>query len=135
MASYPLYDALTPKQQSFIDAYLVNPNATDAARKAGYKGNDNTLHAMGAENLRKPTIQLALKERGTPQEAAKKAKILSADEVLERLSKFAASDDVEPKDSIKALELLGKRYALWQESHEIEETKRGFLVLPAKRTK
>ena len=33
---------LTPKQQRFVSEYLKTGNATEAARRAGYKGNDNT---------------------------------------------------------------------------------------------
>ena len=59
---------LTVKQQRFIDLY--EGNATDAARKAGYKGNDVTLGQVGKENLQKPQIAEALRnrenERNTP---------------------------------------------------------------------
>lgn len=47
---------LTPKQQLFCREYFVSLNATDAARRAGYKGNDNTLGVVGFENLSKPKI-------------------------------------------------------------------------------
>jgi len=49
-------DKLTLKQQLFVEAYLgeAKGNATEAARIAGYKGNEITLAAVGAENLRKP---------------------------------------------------------------------------------
>lgn len=51
---------LTPKQQRFVSEYLKCWNATEAARKAGYKGNDATLSAVGGENLRKPLISEAI---------------------------------------------------------------------------
>lgn len=54
---------LTPKQQLFVSEYLKTGNATEAARKAGYKGNDKTLGQVGAENLRKPGISRVLEER------------------------------------------------------------------------
>jgi len=44
--------ALTIKQQKFVDSY--SGNATEAARLAGYAGNDTTLASIGNENLRKP---------------------------------------------------------------------------------
>ena len=46
----------TPKQKLFVDYYLQSFNATDAARRAGYKGNDKTLSVVGSENLAKPCI-------------------------------------------------------------------------------
>lgn len=52
---------LTTKQQRFVDFY--DGNATDAARKAGYKGNANTLGQTGDENLKKPKIAIAIASR------------------------------------------------------------------------
>ena len=49
---------LTTKQQRFVDFY--DGNATEACRKAGYKGNEKTLAQVGAENLRKPYIIRAI---------------------------------------------------------------------------
>lgn len=54
---------LTPKQQLFVSEFLKTGNATEAARKAGYKGNDVTLASVGAENLRKPQVLRAIEER------------------------------------------------------------------------
>lgn len=54
---------LTPKQQLFVSEYLKTGNATEAARKAGYKGNDKTLGQVGAENLKKPGISRVIEER------------------------------------------------------------------------
>ena len=45
---------LTAKQIRFVDEYLVDFNATQAAIRAGYKA--KTAHVIGAENLRKPKI-------------------------------------------------------------------------------
>ena len=47
--------ALTEKQKLFVAAYLANPNATEAAKKAGYS--EKTARAMGCENLAKPYIR------------------------------------------------------------------------------
>lgn len=49
---------LTAKQNAFVAAYIgsAKGNATEAARIAGYKGNDETLRAVGHENLTKPHI-------------------------------------------------------------------------------
>ncbi len=53
----PQYEDLTVKQQRFVDFY--DGNATQAAEKAGYKN----PRQMGSENLSKPDIQYALKNR------------------------------------------------------------------------
>ena len=54
---------LTPKQQLFVSEYLKTGNATEAARKAGYKGNEETLRSIGKENLTKPPIKRAIDEK------------------------------------------------------------------------
>jgi len=60
----PKVDGLTKKQDLFVLAYCSNGfNATDAAAQAKYKGNRNTLHVIGAENLQKPTIAEAIEKR------------------------------------------------------------------------
>ena len=48
---------LTAKQKLFAEAYVACLNATEAARRAGYKGSDNTLAVTGHDNLRKPKFQ------------------------------------------------------------------------------
>lgn len=102
---------LTTKQKLFVEAYLANPNATDAARKAGYKGNDVTLGAVGAENLKKPQIAEMLKER------VEKA-IITADEILTDVKAIAKSAEKD-SDKLKAYEMLGKHLAMWTDKTEI----------------
>jgi hypothetical protein len=63
-------------------------NATEAARLAGYRGNDVTLAASGHENLRKPQISEAVSER-----ADTALKGMCADEVIECVAKIARSED------------------------------------------
>ncbi|AAT38361.1 putative TerS [Burkholderia phage BcepC6B] len=57
---------LTAKQQLFVDEYLVDLNASAAARRAGYSA--KTAGQMGDENLKKPQIaakiEAAMKARG-----------------------------------------------------------------------
>ena len=49
---------LTPKQRRFVDEYLLDLNATQAAVRAGYK--PDHARQMGAENLSKPVIADAI---------------------------------------------------------------------------
>lgn len=51
---------LTPKQALFVQEYLVDLNATQAAIRAGYS--KKTAYSMGQENLNKPEIQAAITE-------------------------------------------------------------------------
>ncbi len=76
---------LTNKQKAFIEEYLRCWNATEAARRAEYQGNDATLASVGCENLRKPKIASRIQQRLA-------AKVMSADEVLSRLAEQARVD-------------------------------------------
>ncbi len=76
---------LTDKQKLFVEAYLKCWNATEAARCAGYQGNDNTLGSVGWENMQKPAIAAAISKRLSE-------KAMSADEVLMRLADMARGD-------------------------------------------
>ena len=51
---------LRPKQQRFVEEYLIDLNATQAAIRAGYSA--KTAAVIGAENLIKPYIQKAIQE-------------------------------------------------------------------------
>jgi phage terminase small subunit len=57
-------EELTPKQSRFVQEYLIDLNATQAAIRAGYS--KKTAYSIGQENLNKPVIKAAI-------EAAQKA--------------------------------------------------------------
>ena len=46
---------MTPKQMRFINEYLIDLNATQAAIRAGYSV--RTAYSIGQENLKKPEIK------------------------------------------------------------------------------
>lgn len=69
---------LTPKQKAFADNYIISGNATEAAKKAGYK--EKAAYAMGAENLKKPQIMEYIQSRTAPTE---QKRIATGDEVLQ----------------------------------------------------
>lgn len=77
--------ALTGKQELFVNAYLQCWNATEAARRAGYAGTDESLAVIGSNNLRKVKIAERINER-------LKANAMDADEVLSRLADIARGD-------------------------------------------
>jgi phage terminase small subunit len=140
-------NGLTDKQKLFIESYLQCWNATQAARDAGYSGNDNTLGSIGSENLTKPKIREHIKQRLNTI-------AMSTDEVLARLSEQARGDigdllgpsgmvidiqtarerglthlikslnwtrgglKVELYDSQKALELLGRAHGMFRDVQE-----------------
>lgn len=78
---------LTEKQARFVAEYLVDMNATDAAKRAGYS--EKTAYAIGFENLRKPEIQEAI--QAAMEERAKRTAI-TQDMVLRELAKVAFSN-------------------------------------------
>lgn len=76
---------LTGKQRKFVDEYLKCFNATEAARRAGYKGNGSTIRAIGCENLTKPNIKFEI-------DAHFQASAMSREEVISRIAEHARSD-------------------------------------------
>ncbi len=51
---------LTPKQQRFVEEYLIDLNATQAAIRAGYS--EKTAKVIAAQNLSKLNVQKAIEE-------------------------------------------------------------------------
>ena len=78
---------LTPKQQRFIDEYLIDLNATQAAIRAGYS--EKTAHSIGEENLKKPGIAQAV--NSALEKRAKKTKI-DAEWVINELQSMWNAD-------------------------------------------
>lgn len=120
------------KIQRFIDLY--EGNATDAARKAGYKN----PRASGHENLTKPNILAAIKEREkermlegilTREERqifwSKVVKGEENDQVVIGRGDDRAVVDIKPKliDRLKASELLGRSEADFTDNVKVEEVK------------
>ena len=49
---------MTKKQKRFVEEYLIDLNATQAAIRAGYS--PDTAKSIGSENLTKPDIRAAV---------------------------------------------------------------------------
>ena len=81
---------LTPKQRRFVDEYLIDLNATQAAIRAGYS--PRTANRIGAENLSKLDIQ---KEIETRQKEREQRTEITQDRVLRELANigFAKATD------------------------------------------
>lgn len=78
---------LTAKQQRFVDEYLIDLNATQAAIRAGYS--KRTANEIGAENLAKPNIAKAISEAQTKRSERTE---ITQDMVLERLWGIATAN-------------------------------------------
>lgn len=78
---------LTDKQKRFVDEYLVDLNATQAAIRAGYK--EKAAYRTGAENLRKPQIQEEIEKR---QQQIQERTQITTDMLVKQLYKIAFHD-------------------------------------------
>jgi phage terminase small subunit len=108
---------LTGKQRLWLQSYLECFNATEAARRAGYAGDDNALGVTGHRMLRNAKIQEAI-------EAFYEEHAMPAKEVAWRLARIARADmgdytgvtkpsDLKDVDSypVKKIETTGRRLA------------------------
>lgn len=135
---------LTPKQQRFVDEYLVDLNATQACIRAGYS--KKTAYSMGEENLRKPEIKKAIEQaqqqRQQRTEIDQDYVINTIIETIERckqakpvLDKKGEPVYVETLDGeivpayrfeagnvLKGLELLGKHLGMFNDKLKIEQS-------------
>lgn len=111
----PPVRGLNPKQQRFVEEYLVDLNATQAAIRAGYS--KRTAKEIGCENLTKPNIAAAVaKGRAL---LADKAEV-NAEQILRDLEDMRrmalAAEQFAP--AIRAAELRGKQIGMFVEKHE-----------------
>lgn len=128
---------LTEKQQRFVDYYIeTKGNATEAARKAGYK----KPNPQGSENLAKPSIKAAIDARLAELKSQRTA---NATEVLEYLTSVLRGQQedetivvegvgdgcsrarrmnvkVATRDRNKAAELLGRVYGIYNDKLKLE---------------
>lgn len=81
---------LTPKQQRFVEEYLVDLNGAQAAIRAGYS--PDTAKQMAHENLSKPYLQLAIAEARKAQQERTQ---INADAVLRQAWDITFADERE----------------------------------------
>ena len=101
---------LTPKQKAFADEYLICGNATEAARKAGYK----QPHVQGSQTLEKLSVSSYIAER---QKQIESSRIADVKEVMEFYSAVMRGEvkdqfdiDASITDRLSAGRELMKRY-------------------------
>ncbi len=76
---------LTVMQRTFALEYIICKNGTEAAKRAGYKGDDNTLAVTASRLLRNAKVVEFINERFAEVS-------MRADEVIARTSEIAAGD-------------------------------------------
>lgn len=110
--------ALTPKQERFVQEYLVDLNATQAAIRAGYSA--KTASRIGPELLVKTciseAIQKAMKKREKRTEVTQDYVITKLREIAEKDASDGPDSDLKYSSKIKALELLGKHVGAFEGS-------------------
>ena len=132
---------LTPKQQRFVEEYLIDLNATQSAIRAGYS--ERTAKSIGQENLTKPDIQKAIQEA---QSKLTERTEITQDYVLTNIKKVIErcmqQEAVQARDgspllvegpegdlaclfefketgALKGLELLGKHLGMFKDKIEL----------------
>ena len=118
---------LTPKQRAFVDEYLVDLNATQAAIRAKYSA--KTAKEQGARLLSKVNVAEAI---ALEMQNRSKRVQRTADDVMRDLAAIRADamQIVTDKDgnlvmldkpsAIKTLELEGKHLAMWTDKHTLQ---------------
>ena len=107
---------LTEKQELFVKYYLINLNAAESARLAGYS--KKSCYQIGHENLTKPYISERIQEE--MDKRSERVKMTADDvlrEIIELMERNKKTDD---KLSLDALKLLGKHHKLFT---DVVETK------------
>lgn len=128
---------LTEKQTKFVDYYIeTGGNATEAARRAGYK----KPNPQGCENLAKPSVKAAIDARLAELKSQRTA---DATEVLEYLTAVMRGQQMDEtvvvegtgdgrssarkmqvrvasRDRNKAAELLGRVYGIYNDKLKLE---------------
>lgn len=104
---------LTDKESRFVTAFLgeANGNAAKAAELAGY--GKTSAKVTGSRLLKKPKVQAALVSlranrvsQALQADEIVRARVMTGDEALERLTLFArvdATEFLDPEDSLRAL--------------------------------
>jgi len=93
---------LTEKQEKFIQEYLVDLNATQAAIRAGYS--EKTAYSIGQSTLKKPHIRAAVQRE--MDRRAKRTEV-TADRVLGELAVLGFSEITDFLDIETARVLVG----------------------------
>lgn len=101
---------LTPKQQRFVEEYLIDLNATQAAIRAGYS--EKTANEIGAENLAKPSIAKAIQD--ALKERSERVRI-DADYVLKRLVEIDQMDVLDIMDDDGNVKPLRDWPKIWRQ--------------------
>ena len=101
---------LTPKQQRFVEDYLIDLNATQAAIRAGYSG--KTADSIGLQLLRKTQVVKAIQDaQSTRSERVQ----IDADYVLKRLVEIDQMDVLDIMDDQMKIRPVSEWPKVWRQ--------------------
>ena len=108
---------LTSKQERFVDEYLIDLNATQAAIRAGYASKNADV--VGPALIGKSWVAEAIQAR---KAIRSERTAIDADSVIRRLNVEAdgRGKDTSPSARVRALELLGKHLGMFPERQTVE---------------
>lgn len=110
---------MTDKQKRFVEEYLLDLNATQAAIRSGYS--EKTAAAIGTENLIKPEIAKAIQAE---MEARSVRTQINQDDVVQELAGIAfakiPNECISVREKLRALELLGKHLGMFSDKVQME---------------
>ena len=101
---------LTPKQQRFVEEYLIDLNATQAAIRAGYS--EKTAKEIGSENLTKPNIAKAIEEAQNKRTEQTK---IDAAYILRRLVEIDQMDVLDIMDDQMKIRPVNEWPKVWRQ--------------------
>lgn len=107
---------MNARQTRFVQEYLIDLNATQAAIRAGYS--EKAARAIGSENLTKPDIAEAIAKA---QEKAAARCEFTHDSIIkdiDEIGKEARGEGVYAS-ALKSRELIGKHFGMWPNKQEI----------------
>ena len=107
---------LTPKQQRFVEEYLVDLNAKRSAIRAGYS--EHTAEQQGYQLLQNPSVESEIQR--LMEERSKRTDV-DADYVIQHLKHIVESAKSDSA-CVSALGLLGKHLGLYTDKIETTET-------------
>lgn len=130
--------SLSEQQKRFADYYIETGNATQSYHNAGYKAKGKSAEVNASRLLANAKVRAYVDELIAKKDEKRIAK---QDEVLEFLTNVLRGEvkeqfplgmgmgeqslvkkELDGKDRIKAAELLGKRYGMWTDKQDINQT-------------
>ncbi len=112
--------ALTAKQKMFVQEYLVDLNATQAAKRAGYKDPNKGRQLVTNSNV-SAAIQEAMQKRSKRVEINQDYVIEKLLEITEKQASDMPESDLKYGNKIKAIELLGKHFGAFECKEQKQE--------------